>query len=209
MKKIFLIKVKNCKKGNNLWHRNVLFLLLKFRKGMSLDVSHKILNKQEYEDFKNGKLLISRYSLDFKEKEKIINNYKDVFFAMLIYLAEKDELLEFSNVLKLEYDETFKKQNNSTSYDFIYFLVKTIEDNFDMSDFEDYSFEEEEMFEYISYQDWIEYADNNEDYISREVIEVENSYVLLQTMLFCTSDEITFPLLSISIRTVIANLSSF
>ena len=65
------MKVKNYKKCNNFWHRNVLFLLTKFRKEMSfINYFFEIVVPQLLEYFKENANNVT-YSLLF---EALINN---------------------------------------------------------------------------------------------------------------------------------------
>ncbi len=88
------MKVKNCKKYNNFWHRNVLFLLPKFRKEMSfINYFFEIVVPQLLEYFKENANDVP-YSL---LSEVLINNKN--------YEREVKEMIEKSNKISKKYEE--------------------------------------------------------------------------------------------------------
>ena len=88
------MKVKDCKKYNDFWHRNVLFLLFKFRKKMSfINYFFEIVVPQLLEYFKENAKNVP-YSL---LSEVLINNKN--------YEKEVKEMIEKSNEISKKYTE--------------------------------------------------------------------------------------------------------
>jgi len=132
----------------------------------------KIITKEEFEDFKNGNLYINKYDLTFLKKEEIETKIKIFLFNFLKSSIENLELKDLIRILT-----EYKGEN----IDFYSYCKEYYKDYSNEDEWYDWGYDEDIFECYINYDVWINLDDNKEDYIVREVKEIENSIILIQS----------------------------
>ena len=142
--------------------------------GRDLYLDTKIITKEEFEDFKNGNLYINKYDLTFLKKEEIETKIKIFLFNFLKSTIEKLELKDLIRLLTEYKDENI---------DFYSYCKEYYKDYSNEDEWYNWGYDEDIFECYINYDVWINLDDNKEDYIVREVEEIENSIILIQSYL--------------------------
>lgn len=136
--------------------------------GKSLDIDYKIIDKIDYEKLNQNLLYINIFNLDIIDIEKITEIYQKILKVIEPEVLEEYRYFEEETYLEI-------LQNN----------FEELQDKFDFSIVDCPYFDIYDLSYYISFKDWIEYNDeNNEIYFNRIVIPIEDNlkYILIQGM---------------------------
>lgn len=141
--------------------------------GMSLDLKTRNLTPEEYKGLLSKEIYLSRWDLSLKTREELENNYKTLFFDIINHMTVKDSCGKLSLVIS-------DIKANEDLFDFFMRTWQTIVEDLDYA----VDMDDNDLYEYITFDEWKENVYDEDYYIEREVTEMRDGSCVLSQARF-------------------------